>query len=126
MKFHSVLLTALSSLAFLFASPASAQNGPVEIRYAGSFRDNSCTVTLQWVTTVDSVNVSGSLTTQSGAVLQVSGAETSPGLLELTVETDESINHKLSHADVKETAAKVEDKFNRALLLFTERIKSRL
>ena len=34
--------------------------------------------------------------------------------------------HKLSHADVKETAAKVEDKFNRALLLFTERIKSRL
>lgn len=34
--------------------------------------------------------------------------------------------HKLSHADVKETAAKVELKFARALVLFTEKIKSSL
>lgn len=99
MKSHSALLSALFFLAFFVASSSVAQNGPVEKRYAGSFRDDACTVTLQWVTTDGSVNVSGSLTTQSGAALKVSGAEISPGMLELTVETDESINHKLSLAD---------------------------
>lgn len=88
---------------------AAPAGGAPEKRYAGFFRGNACTAALTRTTADGTVDVSGTLTFQSGAVLRISGAETRPGFLEISVETDESINHKLNLTDVGGKSAWVGD-----------------